>query len=68
MCMSPRYHSNHINSPVAMSLDKKLTEVFTIFQDKDKNVVSVKDIPTIIRCLGKPYSQKKNNKIIVKDN
>lgn len=36
-----------------MSLDKKLTEVFTIFQDKDKNVVSVKDIPTIIRCLGK---------------
>lgn len=38
-----------------MSLDKKLTEVFTLFQDKDKNVVSVKDIPTIIRALGKVY-------------
>nr|XP_045625577.1 dynein regulatory complex protein 8-like [Procambarus clarkii] len=35
-----------------MSLDKKLTEVFAFFQDKDKNVVSVKDIPTIIRTLG----------------
>nr|XP_053640076.1 uncharacterized protein LOC128694121 [Cherax quadricarinatus] len=35
-----------------MSLDKRLTEVFTFFQDKDKNVVSVKDIPTIIRTLA----------------
>ncbi|XP_064082004.1 dynein regulatory complex protein 8-like [Macrobrachium nipponense] len=35
-----------------MSLDKKLTEIFAFFQDKDKNVVDVKDIPTIIRTLG----------------
>ena len=35
-----------------MSLDKKLTEMFTFFQDKDKNVVNVKEIPTIIRTLG----------------
>nr|XP_027210681.1 dynein regulatory complex protein 8-like [Penaeus vannamei] len=35
-----------------MSMDKKLTEMFAFFQDKDKNVVDVKDVPTIIRTLG----------------
>ena len=36
-----------------MALDRKLTELFGIFQDKEKNVVEVKDIPTILRALGK---------------
>ncbi|XP_045129171.1 dynein regulatory complex protein 8-like [Portunus trituberculatus] len=47
-----------------MSLDKKLTEVFTLFQDKDKNVVSVKDVPTIIRVLGLVPSEAEMRKTV----
>ena len=35
-----------------MSLDKKLTEVFALYEDKDKNEIEVSEIPTIIRALG----------------
>ncbi|KAK8736776.1 hypothetical protein OTU49_004640, partial [Cherax quadricarinatus] len=41
-----------------------LTEVFTFFQDKDKNVVSVKDIPTIIRTLGLVPSEAEMRKTV----
>ena len=36
----------------AMALDRKLTDLFMIFQDKEKNVVDVKDLPTVLRALG----------------
>ncbi|XP_047739721.1 uncharacterized protein LOC125178911 [Hyalella azteca] len=35
-----------------MALDRKLAEIFAIFQDKDKNTVHVKDLSTILRALG----------------
>ncbi|KAF2361209.1 EF-hand domain pair [Trinorchestia longiramus] len=35
-----------------MALDRKLTALFSIFQDKDKNTVDVKDLSTILRSLG----------------
>ncbi|XP_076056005.1 dynein regulatory complex protein 8-like [Oratosquilla oratoria] len=49
---------------MAHSLDKKLTETFTLFQDKEKNVVSVKDIPAIIRALGVVPSESEMQKVV----
>ncbi|XP_042880696.1 dynein regulatory complex protein 8-like [Penaeus japonicus] len=47
-----------------MSMDKKLTEMFAFFQDKDKNVVDVKDVPTIIRTLGLVPSEAEMRKTV----
>ncbi|KAL7635605.1 UNVERIFIED_CONTAM: hypothetical protein RMT77_014674 [Armadillidium vulgare] len=47
-----------------MSLDKRLAEIFSIFQDKEKNAVDVKEIPVILRGLGLVPSESDLKKIV----